>query len=65
MDKNRNLTRQLDEMTDLMQSLSARQNKMARVRTMFPNYHTHLQHTYNQTLLAAKERNMTPPWMAA
>jgi hypothetical protein len=36
---------------------------MARVKSMFPNYHQQLQQTYNQLLIQAKRSNILPPWM--
>jgi hypothetical protein len=51
------------QMAELMQSLASMQFKMSRVKTMFPNYHQQLQHTYNQLLIHAKRSNLLPPWM--
>jgi hypothetical protein len=53
------------QLSDMMNALTAIQMKMSKVRTTFPNYYQHLQHTYNQLLLVAKKKNMLPPWMAA
>jgi hypothetical protein len=53
------------QLSEMMNALTAIQLKMSKVRTTFPNYYQHLQHTYNQMLISAKKNNMMPPWMAA
>jgi iron-sulfur cluster repair protein YtfE (RIC family) len=53
------------QLSEMMNALTAIQVKMSKVRSTFPNYYQHLQQTYNQMLLQAKEQNMMPPWMAA
>lgn len=54
---------QQTKMAEMMNALTAIQQKMSIVRSTFPNYYQQLQLTYNQMLLSAKHENMTPPWM--
>jgi hypothetical protein len=56
---------QLNQVADLMNTLADMQLKMSRVKSMFPNYHQQLQHTYNQLIMQARRNNVLPPWMTA
>jgi hypothetical protein len=56
---------QLSQVADLMNTLADMQLKMSRVKSMFPNYHQQLQHTYNQLIMQARRNNVLPPWMTA
>ncbi len=51
------------QIAELMETLASLQFKMSRVKNMFPTYHQHLQHTYNQMLIQARKSNILPPWM--
>ena len=56
---------QLNQVADLMNTLADVQLKMSRVKSMFPNYHQQLQHTYNQIVTQARHNKVLPPWMTA
>lgn len=56
---------QHNELADMMNSLTAIQMRMARVKNTFPNYYQQLQKNYNALLMHARQSNMMPPWMAA
>ena len=56
---------QLSQVADLVNTLADMQLKMSRVKAMFPNYHQHLQQSYNQLIMQAKRNNVLPPWMTA
>jgi len=56
---------QLHQAADLMNTLADMQLKMSRVKSMFPNYHQQLQHTYNQIVMQARHNKVLPPWMTA
>jgi hypothetical protein len=56
---------QLSQVADLVNTLADMQLKMSRVKSMFPNYHQQLQHTYNQLIMQARRNNVLPPWMTA
>ena len=54
---------QHEQLVALMESLNALQQRMHRVKDMFPNYHTQLLQEYNKLLLDAKQSHVLPPWM--
>jgi hypothetical protein len=56
---------QLNQVAELMNTLSDMQLKMSRVKSMFPNYHQHLQQSYNQLIMQARRNHVLPPWMNA
>jgi hypothetical protein len=54
---------QLNQVAELMNTLSDMQLKMSRVKSMFPNYHLQLQQSYNQLIMQARRNHVLPPWM--
>lgn len=50
---------------ELVNSLTAIQIRMSRVKSTFPNYYQQLQKNYNNLLIQARQYNIMPPWMAA
>jgi len=56
---------QLNQVADLINTLADMQLKMARVKSMFPNYYQQLQYSYNQLIMQARRNNVLPPWMTA
>jgi molecular chaperone GrpE (heat shock protein) len=56
---------QLNQVAELMNTLSDMQLKMSRVKSMFPNYHQQLQQSYNQLIMQARRNHVLPPWMSA
>jgi molecular chaperone GrpE (heat shock protein) len=54
---------QLNQVAELMNTLSDMQLKMSRVKSMFPNYHQQLQQSYNQLIMQARRNQVLPPWM--
>ncbi|MEN9348774.1 MAG: hypothetical protein ACOVOO_03310 [Flavobacteriales bacterium] len=54
---------QHEKLVALMETLNALQQRMHRVKDMFPNYHAHLLQQYNKLLLEARQSHVLPPWM--
>jgi hypothetical protein len=54
---------QHERVAALMNNLAHLQERMQRVKNMFPLHHAQLMQQYNQLILEAKHQRVMPPWM--